>query len=140
MAAGVITLTQRPIITICTQRNQADVSSCVRNLLIATKRLQELLKEWSRGQATETQVSDVYVQIGTDFNNTVRAFAYHQIDLSDIHSIPGELRVPLEQCLGEDPSPEVLEHYMPEVRRVLYKLLRGLQDRQDAWRASSGWA
>ncbi|KAG6841196.1 hypothetical protein C0991_000993 [Blastosporella zonata] len=138
MPTSVATLTQRPIITICTQRNQGDVPGTVRSLLLSTKRLQELLKEWSVGQATELQVSDGYVQIGTDFNNAIRAFAYHQIDLSDIHSIPGELRVPLEQCLGEDPSPEILETYMPEVRQVLYKLLKGLQARQDAWKASGG--
>ncbi|KAG6827828.1 hypothetical protein H0H92_010315 [Tricholoma furcatifolium] len=131
-------VTQRPVITICTQRNQGDVPGSVRNLLLSTKRLQDLLKQWSIGQATETEVSDVYVQIGTDFNTTVRAFAHHQIDLSDIHSIPGELRIPLEQCLGEDPSPEILESYMPEVRRVLYKLLKGLQSRQEAWRAGGG--
>ncbi|GLB43312.1 putative cytoskeletal regulatory protein binding [Lyophyllum shimeji] len=121
-----------------TSRNQGDVPGTVRSLLLSTKQLQDLLKQWSLGQATEGQVSDAYVQIGQDFNNTIRAFAYHQIDLSDIHSIPGELRVPLEQCLGEDPSPEVLQNYMPQVKQVLYKLLRGLQARQDAWRAAGG--
>ncbi|KAG6828977.1 hypothetical protein H0H87_012914 [Tephrocybe sp. NHM501043] len=75
------TVTQRPVITICTQGNQGDVPETVRSLLLSTKRLQELLKEWSLGRATETQVSDAYVKIGTDFNNTIRAFAYHQIDL-----------------------------------------------------------
>ncbi|KAF5383805.1 hypothetical protein D9615_003810 [Tricholomella constricta] len=130
--------TQRPIISICTQRDQADVPGSVRNLLLSTKRLQELLKQWSVGQATEGQVSDAYVQIGTDFNTTIRAFAYHQIDLSDIHSIPSELRGPLEQCLGEDPSPQILEMYMPRVRQIFYKLLKGLQARQDAWRAAGG--
>ncbi|KAG6888142.1 hypothetical protein C0992_009514 [Termitomyces sp. T32_za158] len=118
--------------------DQGDVPSSVRRLLLSTKRLQELLKQWSLSQATEMQVSDAYVQIGNDFNTTVRAFAHHRIDLSDIHSIPGELRIPLEQCLGEDPSPEILESYMPEVRRVLYKLLKGLQARQDLWRVVGG--
>lgn len=31
---------------------------------------------------TETEVSDVYVTVGTDFNNVIRAFAYHRIDLT----------------------------------------------------------
>lgn len=57
---------------------------------------------------------------------------------SDIHSIPKDLRLVLEQCLGEDPSPAILEIYMPQVRQVLYKLLKGLQARQDAWRAAGG--
>lgn len=63
------------------QRNPGDVPSAVRNLLLSMKQLQDILKHWSVGQATETQVSDVYVQIGTDFNATVHAFAYHKIDL-----------------------------------------------------------
>ena len=55
---------------------------------------------------------------------------------SDLHSIPAELRVVLERCLSEDPSPELVETYMPDLRKVLYKLLKGLQDRQELWRAS----
>ncbi|RDB15933.1 hypothetical protein Hypma_003595 [Hypsizygus marmoreus] len=131
-------VTQRPTITICTQRSQGDVPGSVRNLLLSTKRLQEKLGLWSVGQATEGQVSDAYVQIGTDLNATIRAFAYHNIDLSDVHTVPQELRTVLEQCLGEDPSPAILENYMPQVRQVLYKLLKGLQARQEAWKATGG--
>jgi hypothetical protein len=147
-----------PGIQIHTQRTApGDVSSAVRNLLLSTKQLQDALTQWSNGLATETQVSDVYVQIGTQFNTTIHAFAYHKIDLryashtqqlsfsatynpppSDIHSIPKELRSVLEQCLAEDPSPQTLSVFMPEVRQILYKLLRGLQVRQDAWRAVAG--
>ena len=56
---------------------------------------------------------------------------------SDIHSIPGELRTVLEHCLAEDPSPDVLVSFMPDLRKVLYKLLKGLHSRQDKWRAVS---
>lgn len=164
--AAAATNHQRPIITILTQKQQADVPGSVRCLLLSTKRLQDLLQQWSVEQATETQVSDVFVEIGTNFNAAIRAFAYHQIDLrcafwrivllklggltrrffilssswfrsSEIHSIPQELRTVLEQCLGEDPSPAVLETYKPEVRKVIYKLLRGLQARQETWKAST---
>ncbi|KAK0497490.1 hypothetical protein EDD18DRAFT_155807 [Armillaria luteobubalina] len=121
-----------------TQRVPGDVPTAVHALLLSTKQLQESLKLWSLNQATETQVSDVYVQIGTQFNTTIHAFAYHKIDLSDIHSIPTDLRTVLEQCLAEDPSPQALAMYMPEVRRVLYKLLKGLQAKQDAWKAVGG--
>lgn len=48
--------------------------------------------------------------------------------------MPTELRTVLEQCLAEDPSPRVLAMFMPEVRQVLFKLLRGLQAKQEAWR------
>lgn len=119
-------------------RVPGDVPTAVHALLLSTKQLQESLKLWSLNQATETQVSDVYVQIGTQFNTTIHAFAYHKIDLSDIHSIPTDLRTVLEQCLAEDPSPQALAMYMPEVRRVLYKLLKGLQAKQDAWKAVGG--
>lgn len=50
-------------------------------LLASTKKLQAILEEWSVGRADETEVSDVYVQIGTEFNTIITAFAYHQIDL-----------------------------------------------------------
>ncbi len=48
--------------------------------------------------------------------------------------MPNELRTVLEQCLAEDPSPEVLAQFMPEVRQIIFKLLRGLQSKQEAWR------
>ncbi|KAJ7270617.1 hypothetical protein B0H12DRAFT_1093117 [Mycena haematopus] len=114
--------------------NPGDVSSAVRNLLLSTKQLQKILTQWSLGQVSETQVSDVYVQVGTDFNAAIQAFAYHRIEINEIHSVPQELRTVLEQCLAEDPSPQVLAMFMPEVRQVLVKLLRGLQSRQEAWR------
>ncbi|CAK5271485.1 unnamed protein product [Mycena citricolor] len=63
------------------QAMPGDVSTSVHNLLLATKQLQAVLEQWSVGRASETDVSDVYVQIGTDFNTAVQAFAYHRIDL-----------------------------------------------------------
>lgn len=57
--------------------------------------------------------------------------------LSDIHSIPENLRVVLERCLSEEPSPAVLETFMPEVRQVLFNLLRGLQKRQESWQMAT---
>jgi len=117
-----------------------DVSTAVRNLLLSTKQLQKALTQWSRGEVSETHVSDVYVQIGTDFNTAIQAFAYHRIDLSDIHAVPKDLRTVLEQCLAEDPSPKVLAMFMPDVKRVLVTLLRGLQSKQEAWRARSSSA
>ncbi|KAJ7092444.1 hypothetical protein B0H15DRAFT_922023 [Mycena belliarum] len=116
-----------------TPRGPSDVPATVRALLLGTKALQTALAQWAAGQVSETHVSDVYVQIGTDFNNTIQAFAYHRIDLREIHSVPGELRTVLEQCLAEDPSPEVLAQFMPEVKAILVKLLRGLQARREAW-------
>ncbi|KAG6902481.1 hypothetical protein C0995_016058 [Termitomyces sp. Mi166 len=111
-------------------------SSSVRSLLSATKRLQELLKQWSMGQATETQISDAYVKVGEDFNMTIRAFEYYKVDLRHIYSFPEELRRPLEQCLVNEPSTEALDMYMPEIRRALYKLYEGIRARKDVWRAA----
>lgn len=119
---------------------QGDVPNAVHKLLESTKRLQDILQEWSLGRADEVEVSDVYVQIGTEFNAIITAFAYHQIDLSDIHSVPQEMRTVLEQCLAEEPSPEALAQFMPELKTILIKLLRGLQTRQDTWQARTSMA
>lgn len=110
-----------------------DVCSSVKSLLLATKQLQETLRLWSLEKATESDVSDCYVRIGNEFNATVTAFSHHDIELTEIFSIPKDLREVLEVCLGEDPSPQLLQRYMPEIRRILYQLYQGLQNKQDAY-------
>lgn len=52
----------------------------------------------------------------------------------DLFTIPTELRNVLETCLGEDPCPQTLELYMPQVRAILYRLLQGLQRVQAPYR------
>ncbi|TFK25145.1 hypothetical protein FA15DRAFT_373637 [Coprinopsis marcescibilis] len=118
--------------------SQGDVPAAVQSLLSSTRRLQEVLKDWSRARATVTDVSDVYVQIGTEFNVIIQAFAYHQIDLSDIHSVPQDMRNILEVCLAEEPTQDALNQYLPELKQVLVKLLRGLETRQDLWQSRAG--
>lgn len=49
-------------------------------------------------------------------------------------SVPDELRGILEQCLSEDASPQTLEVYLPDVRRVITKLLQGLRGKQSIYR------
>ena len=51
-------------------------------LLETTKQLQDCLRTWSIGKASDEQVSDVYVDVGTKFNATVTAFMSLGIDLS----------------------------------------------------------
>lgn len=63
------------------QRSPGDVPTAVRNLLVATKRLQESLRLWSLDRATENEVSNVYVTVGTEFNVVINAFAQHRIEL-----------------------------------------------------------
>ena len=65
-----------------TQRPQVDILRAVTTLLETTKQLQEMLRLWSIQQATESQVSDVYVRVGTEFNATVTAFAVYSIDMT----------------------------------------------------------
>ncbi|KDQ51072.1 hypothetical protein JAAARDRAFT_140943, partial [Jaapia argillacea MUCL 33604] len=118
------------------QSPTVDVPTAVQNLLQSTKRLQDVLRQWSVAQASESQVSDVYVLVGNEFNTTITAFARHNIDMSEIYSVPRELRGILEHCLGEEPSPQVLESFMPQVRQTLFNLLEGLKSKQaEYWRA-----
>jgi len=46
----------------------SNIESSVTRLLVATKQLIESLTAWSRKQASETDVSDVYVRLGNEFN------------------------------------------------------------------------
>ncbi len=52
---------------------------------------------------------------------------------SEIYQIPQDLRTVLEACLSEDPSPHVLNMYLPRVRQIIATLLRGLQSKQAAY-------
>jgi len=60
----------------------SNVQETVAALLETTKRLQDCLGKWSMGKASDEQVSDVYVDVGTKFNATVTAFMGFGIDLS----------------------------------------------------------
>jgi len=112
----------------------SNVYETVAALLETTKHLQDCLRRWSTGKVSDEEVSDVYVDVGTKFNATVTAFMSLGIDLSDLYSIPTDLRVCLEDCLGEDASPAVLEQHMPHIERVIYRLLIGLKGKHEPYR------
>lgn len=106
------------------------MESSTTRLLVATKLLLESLNQWSLGQKSETEVSDVYVRLGNDFYTARMAFASYGIDMSDLTSVPDDLRVCLEKCLSEDAAPAVLDQYLPRVREIIVHLLQGLKLKQ----------
>lgn len=82
----------------------------------------------------EFQVSDVYVRLGNDFNAAVAAFAAFNIDMSDLMSVPEDLREVLETCLAEEATPDNLNVYLPTVRKIITNLLQGLRGKQSMYR------
>ncbi|CAE6417519.1 unnamed protein product [Rhizoctonia solani] len=114
------------------------VQTAVTRLLVATKQLLESLTNWSKGTISENDVSDVYVQMGNDFNSAVAAFQAVGIDMSDLMSVPDDLRNILESALAEEASPENLEIYLPGVRAIIKNLLHGLRAKQHDYKLSGG--
>ena len=57
------------------------MESAVTRLLVSIKALLESLTKWSEQKITDADVSDVYVQLGNDFNAAVAAFAAHNIEM-----------------------------------------------------------
>ncbi|KAF7309822.1 AIP3 domain-containing protein [Mycena indigotica] len=110
------------------------VESAVTRLLVSIKQLLESLTQWSLVQIDENAVSDVYVQLGNDFNAAVAAFAAFNIDMAELMSVPDDLRNVLEQCLAEDATPDNLELYLPTVRQIITNLLQGLRGKQSIYR------
>jgi len=53
----------------------------VTRLLVATKELIDTLTKWSRRLASETDVSDVYVKLGNEFNVARTCFERAGIDM-----------------------------------------------------------
>jgi len=58
-----------------------NIESSVTRLLVATKELIDTLTKWSRRSATETDVSDVYVRLGNEFNVARTCFERAGIDM-----------------------------------------------------------
>ncbi|KAI6781535.1 Bud site selection protein-like protein [Emericellopsis cladophorae] len=108
----------------------SQIEKSVTHLLVATKQLLETLTQWSRGQATDTQVSDVYVRLGYEFNMACRAFSAINVDVSDLGNVPDSLRHILEATLSQEASSENLENYLPRIRDIIINLLHGLKRKQ----------
>ncbi|KAG1864863.1 actin interacting protein 3-domain-containing protein [Suillus subluteus] len=110
------------------------VESVVTRLLVAIKQLLESLTQWSTGKMDKIQVSDVYIRLGDDFNAAVAAFSAYNIDMSDLMSVPEDLREVLETCLAEEATPDNLDVYLPTVRKIVTNLLQGLRGKQSMYR------
>jgi len=66
----------------------SNIESSVTRLLVATKQLIETLTAWSRRQASETDVSDVYVRLGNEFNIARTCFERANIEMTSLPSFP----------------------------------------------------
>jgi len=123
------------------QTSQAQISTIeksVTHLLVATKQLLEILTAWSRQEATEVNVSDVYVRLGYEFNIACRAFNTIGVDTSDLGPVPDLLRNILEDTLSNEPSQASLEQYLPRIRDIIVSLLQGLKKKQQRLRQRGG--
>ncbi|KAN0067592.1 Actin interacting protein 3 domain containing protein [Elaphomyces granulatus] len=123
-------LTRPPPRSIVPDKQLSQIEKSVTHLLVATKQLLETLTQWSRQQATETAVSDVYVRLGYEFNMACRAFGVIGVDTTDLGPVPDLLRTILEDTLSQDASPQSLDRYLPRIRDIIINLLHGLKKKQ----------
>ncbi|KAI9802404.1 MAG: hypothetical protein M1825_002786 [Sarcosagium campestre] len=112
----------------------SQIEKSVTHLLVATKQLLETLTHWSRHNATEGEVSDVYVRLGYEFNIASRAFNAIGVDTNDLGNVPDLLRSILEDTLSQEASPASLDRYLPRIRDIIINLLHGLKRKQQKLR------
>ncbi|KAF2424819.1 AIP3-domain-containing protein, partial [Tothia fuscella] len=117
------------------QQQLHQIEKSVTHLLVATKQLLETLTQWSRGSATEGEVSDVYVRLGYEFNIACRAFNAIGVDTNDLGPVPDLLRAILEDTLSQEASQASLDRYLPRIRDIIINLLQGLKKKQAKLRA-----
>ncbi|EIW67898.1 hypothetical protein TREMEDRAFT_32672, partial [Tremella mesenterica DSM 1558] len=110
------------------------LDSIITRLLVTTKQMLQGLDQWSQGIITEEDVSDIYVRLGNGFEQCVEAFQKVGLDTTELSNIPQELRICLEQALAEDPDPQTLTEYYPQIRSIIYDLLNGLKIKQAAYK------
>lgn len=115
----------------------SQIEKSVTHLLVATKQLLETLTQWSRGQAQEEEVSDVYVRLGYEFNLACRAFNSIGVETSDLGPVPDLLRSILEDTLSQPASPQSLDNFLPRIRDIIINLLHGLKRKQAKLRSRS---
>ncbi|KAL5531489.1 hypothetical protein ACEPAG_4366 [Sanghuangporus baumii] len=112
-----------------------DVPAAVSNLLDATRRLEEALRQWGALEISEIEVSDVFVIVGNCYNEMIVAFQVHNIDMRDVSNFLTDLRGLLEESLSEDPTPQNYQTLMPQVRTLIANLLVSLRNKQPLyWR------
>ncbi|KAL4888448.1 actin interacting protein 3-domain-containing protein [Aspergillus ambiguus] len=116
--------------SIVPEKQISQIEKSVTHLLVATKQLLETLTQWSRRQASENEVSDVYVRLGYEFNLACRAFNAIGADTSDLGPVPDLLRTILEETLSQDASPQSLDRFLPRIREIIINLLHGLKKKQ----------
>jgi hypothetical protein len=93
---------------------------------------------WSRGTATESEVSDVYVRLGYEFNIASRAFNAIGVDTTDLGNVPELLRGILEETLSQEASQASLDNFLPRIRDIIINLLHGLKKKQQRLRQRTG--
>ncbi|KAF4536535.1 Actin interacting protein 3 [Lasiodiplodia theobromae] len=120
------------------QQQLSQIEKSVTHLLVATKQLLETLTLWSRGTATESEVSDVYVRLGYEFNIASRAFNAIGVDTTDLGNVPELLRSILEETLSQEASQASLDRFLPRIRDIIINLLHGLKKKQQRLRQRSG--
>ena len=116
----------------------SQIEKSVTHLLIATKQLLETLTQWSRHNATEGDVSDVYVRLGYEFNIACRAFNSIGVDTADLGPVPELLRAILEETLSQEATPGSLDLFLPQIRDIIIGLLHGLKKKQQRLRSKNG--
>jgi hypothetical protein len=119
------------------QQQLSQIEKSVTHLLVATKQLLETLTQWSRGSATEAEVSDVYVRLGYEFNIACRAFNAIGVETQDLGPVPDLLRGILEDTLSQEASQASLDRFLPRIRDIIINLLQGLKKKQSKLRARS---
>lgn len=120
------------------QQQLSQIEKSVTHLLVATKQLLETLTLWSRGTATESEVSDVYVRLGYEFNIASRAFNAIGVDTQDLGNVPELLRGILEETLSQEASQASLDNFLPRIRDIIINLLHGLKKKQQRLRQRTG--
>ena len=116
------------------QQQLSQIEKSVTHLLVATKQLLETLTQWSRGTATEGEVSDVYVRLGYEFNIACRAFNAIGVETHDLGPVPDLLRTILEDTLSQEASQASLDRFLPRIRDIIINLLQGLKKKQSRLR------
>jgi hypothetical protein len=97
---------------------------------ISAEHLFQTVTQWSHGEKTEEEVSDVFVRTGYEYNMACRGFKKDGVETGDVENAPDLLRSVLEETLSQEASEDALNLYLPRIREVVDNMSHSLEERE----------
>ncbi|POS82744.1 hypothetical protein EPUL_005944, partial [Erysiphe pulchra] len=112
------------------------IEKSIKNISDVINQLLEMLKQWSKQQASNEQVSDVYICFENEFDHACEVFAAFNFNNSDLEHHADLLHIALKATLSQNATEEGFENTLRQLQNLTNVILLGLKCKQEKLRHS----